>query len=438
MVENVFVLGLDAHNAHILRGLPDADRYRFHPLLADGELAAGESVDLPGLLDAARAQVEAFVASGARVHALIGFWDFPVSTMVPVLCERLGLRWASTEAVVKCEHKYWSRLEQAKVIDEIPRFGLVDLADPELPDGVAFPVWVKPVRSASSELAFRADDPEQLARAVATIDRGIRRIGDAFGTVLDLLDLPPELAGLGGSACLVEEAATGRQVTVEGYGHDGEIHVYGIVDSVPVPGGTSFLRYQYPSTIPGPVAERMAELTRRVMTQIGYADTTFNVEYFWDAERDAVTLLEINPRHSQSHAQLFAWVDGIANHHHMIELALGRAPRPPHRRGPHATAAKWFVRRSADGVVRRVPTPEEVARVERDVGACVVEVTVEPGERLSERHDQDSYSYAIANVYVGGASEDELTRKFEQAVAALPFEIEDGEATDAGPGEPTA
>ena len=123
MTENVFVLGLDAHNAHLLHGLPDADRYRFLPLLSDGELAGGESVDLPGLLDAAQRQVEAFVAAEGPVHALIGFWDFPVSTMVPILCERLGLRWATTEAVVKCEHKYWSRLEQAKVIDEVPAFG---------------------------------------------------------------------------------------------------------------------------------------------------------------------------------------------------------------------------------------------------------------------------------------------------------------------------
>lgn len=436
MAENVFVLGLDAHNKRLLHDLPDADRYRFLPLLADGELAGGESVDLPGLLDAAQQQVEAWVASEGPVHALIGFWDFPISTMVPVLCERLGLRWATTEAVVKCEHKYWSRLEQAKVIEEIPGFGLLDLDDPVLPAGLAYPVWIKPVRSASSQLAFRADDPRQLAEAAATMRQGIGRIGDAFGSVLDLLDLPPELAGVGGSACLVEEAATGRQVTLEGYGHQGEIHVYGIVDSVPVPGGTSFQRYQYPSTIPAPVAERMTELTRRVMRQIGYNGTTFNIEYFWDAEHDALTLLEINPRHSQSHAELFAWVDGVANHHHMVELALGRDPRPPHREGPHAVAAKWFVRRSADGVVRRVPTPEEIARVERAVGDCVVEVTVEPGERLSERYDQDSYSYAIAHIHVGGASEDELVAKYEQAVAALPFDIED--LVESGGEEPPA
>ena len=51
-------------------------------------------------------------------------------------------------------------------------------------------------------------------------------------------------------------------------------------------------------------------------------------------------------------------------------------------------------------------------------------MTVEPGERLSQRHDQDSYSYAIANVYVGGADEEELVGKYTRTVAALPFEIE--------------
>ena len=225
----------------------------------------------------------------------------------------------------------------------------------------------------------------------------------------------------------------GRQVTVEGYGLQGQVHVYGIVDSVTVPGGTSFLRYQYPSTIPDVVAERMVELTRRVMRQIGYDGVTFNVEYFWDEERDALTLLEINPRHSQSHAELFAWVDGVANHHHMLELALGRDPRPPHREGRCAVAAKWFVRRTADGVVRRVPTADEVAQVERDIEGCVVEVIVASGERLSDRHDQDSYSYAVANIYIGGVSEDDLVRKFEQAVAALPFEIDDPGADSAEP-----
>ena len=51
-------------------------------------------------------------------------------------------------------------------------------------------------------------------------------------------------------------------------------------------------------------------------------------------------------------------------------------------------------------------------------------MTVAAGERLSERHDRDSYA-TRSRTSIGGATEDELTRKFEQAVAALPFEIDD-------------
>jgi hypothetical protein len=38
-------------------------------------------------------------------------------------------------------------LEQRRVIDEYPRFGLVDLDKPALPDGLRYPVWVKSVTS---------------------------------------------------------------------------------------------------------------------------------------------------------------------------------------------------------------------------------------------------------------------------------------------------
>jgi biotin carboxylase len=329
--------------------------------------------------------------------------------------------------VVKCEHKYWSRLEQRQVIDEVPRFGLLDLddEDPGLPEGLRYPVWVKPVKSASSSLAFRVENHKQLQDAAAEIREGIGRIGDPFEYVLDQLDLPTEIADAGGSACLVEEAATGAQVTVEGYSYRGDVRVYGIVDSVTCPGSSSFLRYQYPSTVPAAVADRLAELSRRVIGRIGLDGTTFDIEYFWDAERDAITLLEVNPRHSQSHAELFEQVDGITHHDVMLQLALGREPRPPHRKGPYAMAAKWFLRRDEDGVAVRVPTAEEIERVEHDVPGCTVTVSVQVGDRLSELHDQDSYSYAIANVFVGADSEDELREKYERAVAGLPFEFEE-------------
>ena len=177
MVENVFVVGLNDHSAAILSRLPDADRYRFHKLLDSDVLLFSDTIPLPDLLAEAQQQVEAF---DGPVHAIIGFWDFPVSTMVPMLCERLGLRWASLESVVKCEHKYWSRLEQRRVIDEYPRFGLVDLdAAPTLPEGLRYPVWVKPIKSVSSALAYRVADDEQLQQALTTIRGGIATDGRA-------------------------------------------------------------------------------------------------------------------------------------------------------------------------------------------------------------------------------------------------------------------
>ncbi len=61
-------------------------------------------------------------------------------------------------------------------------------------------------------------------------------MGEPFDFVLSQLQLPPEVSGVGGRACLAEEAATGAQVTVEGYSFQGDVHVYGIVDSITVPG----------------------------------------------------------------------------------------------------------------------------------------------------------------------------------------------------------
>ena len=250
-------------------------------------------------------------------------------------------------------------------------------------------------------------------------------MGEPFDFVLSQLQLPPEVSGVGGRACLAEEAATGAQVTVEGYSFQGDVHVYGTVDSITCADSSSFLRYQYPSALPAAVTQRMAELSARVIRQIGLDGVTFNIEYFWDADHDTISLLEVNPRHSQSHAELFEQVDGVANHDHMLQLALGREPRPRHGEGPYDIAAKWFVRRTTDGVARRVPTAEEIERVERTIPGCTVDVTVAVGDRLSELYDQDSYSYALATVYLGADDEDELIRKYEQALEGLPFEFEE-------------
>lgn len=429
MAINVMVLALDEHNERILRDLPDAEQYRVHSLLSRAELF-GDDIPLRDLLDKAAGQLEAFEGP---VDAIIGFWDFPVSSMVPILCQRFGKSCcASLEAVVKCEHKYWSRLEQQKVIDEYPRFGLVDPErDTEPPEGMNYPMWIKPVKSASSDLAFGVANQQEFQDALARIRDGIGRIGAPFETVLEYLELPSEIASVGGQICLAEEALSGRQLTFEGYRYRGETYTLGVVDSVTHEDSPSFVRYQYPATVPGRVTERMADISDRVVSQIGLDHTTFNIEFFWDEHTDALHLLEVNPRHSQSHAELFAQVDGAPNHLAMLRLALGRDPDLPRRQGPYQVAAKWFLRRWNDGVVRRHPTEQDIERVQREIPGTTVDVTVHEGDRLSELTGQDSYSYIIANIYVGAADESELTEKYQRCVQALPFEIDDEEMSTA-------
>lgn len=420
---HVFVLGLDDHNREVLESLPDTADYRFHQLLTIDELQYGDDIPVADLLEKAKKQLDAF---DGTVDGIIGFWDFPVSTMVPLLCEYAGTPGPSLEAVVKCEHKYWSRLEQQKVIDEYPAFGIVDPDhDGGPPEGVGFPMWVKPVKSFSSDLAFGVDGPEQYREALAEISKGIGRIGEPFAVVMNKLDLPAEVAEMGGRACVVEEAIDGRQVTLEGYVRGGDVHIFGVVDTVNRDDVPSQDHFQYPSSLPADTADRMAEISRRVIRQVGLDHTTFNIEFFFDADTGRVRVLEVNPRHSQSHAELFADVDGVANHRAMLRLALGRDPEVPHRQGRYAIAAKRFLRRLDDGRAVRVPTPDEIAAVEQAVPAVTVDVIVGEGDRLSELPDQDSYSYKIANIYVGGTDQDELAAKFDRCAEMLTFEFSD-------------
>ncbi|MGH4025622.1 MAG: ATP-grasp domain-containing protein, partial [Pseudonocardiaceae bacterium] len=297
--------------------------------------------------------------------------------------------------------------------------------DTDPPAGVSYPMWVKPVKSFSSDLAFGVANRQEFLDALAQIRDGIGRVGAPFEIVLEHLDLPPEIADAGGMVCLAEESISGRQLTLEGYRYGGQTHTLGVVDSVTHDESPSFVRFQYPASIPEQVTKRMADISDRVIRRVGLEHTTFNIEFFWDENSDSLRLLEVNPRHSQSHAELFEQVDGAANHLAMLHLALGREPDLPRREGPYRVSAKWFLRHWTDGVICRHPNEQEIEQVHREIPGVTVDVIAHKGDRLSELVDQDSYSYKIANIYVGADDEAELIEKYERCVAALPFEIDD-------------
>ena len=424
--KNIFVLGMNDANRRRLEALPRADEFAFHTLLAYEESHGAREYRIADIHDRARRRLEEF---DGRIDAIIGFWDFPVSTMLPMLCDEFGLVGPTLESVLRCEHKYWSRLVQREVIPEFtPRFAAVDPHDDQAIAGLElpYPFWLKPVKSFAGHLGFRIDGEEDLRRALPRIREKLPRFSEPFQWVLDRADLPPEIADRGARLCIAEEIIGGWQCTVEGVVLGGEIHVHGVVDSHRVDGKSVFDRYEYPSELPEAVKDRMLEATRRLVDRLGYDNRAFNVEYYWDREADTIALLEVNARISQSHSFLFQQVDGVSNHAVVVGAALGEEPTWPRGEGPAEVAGKFFIRSYVeDGRVRRIPHEDDLARMREIAPEAEIEVAVQEGERLSHLAYQDSYSYKLAVLYLAGRDREQLHRKREEVERVLPFEVQE-------------
>lgn len=421
----IHVLGMNDFNRVKLEGLPGADGYRFHGLLTPDEILYADEFPIASMLSRAETQL---LEADPPADAVVGYMDFPVSTILPILTGRLGLPGLDLIAMLKCEHKYWSRLEQQQVVPGyIPAFQLVDpfLESPESQLELDYPFWLKPVKSAGSYLGFRIDDEAAFHRAVVEVREHIHRIAEPFDRILEYVELPADIAAVGGHYCLAESLLTGEMCTLEGYVHEGEVHVHGVVDSVREDNSSSFARYQYPSQMPRSVTDRMEEVARKTLQRIGFDGSAFNIEFFWERSTDTISLLEINTRIAQHHSDLFDKVHGISNHQVAVELALGRDPKFPEAKGAFNCAAAFWLRTHEDAWVADVPSSEILAAVARDWPGTYVELEVYPGMWLSELHDQDSYSYVLALIYVGGDSHEQLMSTYDAVAKRLDFDLRD-------------
>lgn len=422
---NIFVLALTDEQRRELETIRGAEGFAFHGLLDCETLVNTHTVDFAGLLEAAREELEAFDGS---VDAIIAHWDFPVSILAPLLAAERGLPAPSLTSLLKCEHKYWSRLEQQRCIPEcVPAFAAFDPFDADALGkiGLDYPFWIKPVKAHSSNLGFRIEDEAGFREAQEEICAEIENIGDAFNEVLSRVELPEEIGGADGNTCLAEQYVEGIQCAPEGAVCRGEYSVHGFFDMHKDAAGTSFDRLDYPAGgVPQDVQARMTELTGRYLEHIGFNDGCFNAEFMWDAETDQLWLIEVNTRISQSHSDLFVKVDGASNHEVAVDVALGRRPRPARGEGAFAVAGQCMVFHDEDAVVARVPDADDIERIRREHPDLVFTPQVKEGDRLSELPAQDSYRCVVGTFCIGADSHEELGRRHAEIAASLPFEFE--------------
>ncbi|WP_462324714.1 ATP-grasp domain-containing protein [Desulfoplanes sp.] len=424
MGRNIFIVGTDPFNMTEMNGLKKSSSYHYYSLIGTRDIKCVDRFDVLSFLKRYHHRLAGFQES---VDAIVGYWDFPVSTILPVLRKSLGLPGPTLEAVLGCEHKYLGRVLQKEVVGEmVPDFCAVDPFSPHPDCKLDFPFWIKPVKSVCSHLGFRIGSREDFETSLGIIRKNIYRFAQPFNIFMDMAGLPPSIHKVDGNHCIAESLISqGRQCTLEGYVLDGIVRVYGTVDSIRDDDHPScFTRYQYPSALPREVLERMEAATARVMTHVGYMDSPFNIEFYWNETDDAIRLLEINTRISKSHCPLFRLVDGESNHAVMIDVALGEEPGFPHRQGAFSLAAKFMLRSFENGVVRRVPGPEDVQKLKRRFPEAQLLIQVRPGQILSSLREQDSYSYEFAVLYLGADSQEELVHKYREARSVLPFVIE--------------
>ena len=426
---DVFVLGLDAFNRATLERLPEAGRYRFHPLLTTQQVRRATAYDFERLLDDAARQLEAFPGD---IQAVTTWWDFPATALAAVLSRWWDLPGPDLGAVLTLEHKYWSRLiQQSVAASHIPPFAVLDPFDDDalsciIEQGISFPFWVKPVKAVGSYLGFRIESRADFDAAMAVMRAGIGLFGDPFQQALDRIELPAAVASAGGRAAIAEQIIGGQQCTLEGWVSHGRIATYGVVDSHREPGRSTFSAYTYPSQLPVPIQRHMADIAAAVVTAAGLDHCCFNAEFYYDQDTGQLWLLEVNTRLSQSHCELFAAVDGVSSQRVMLEVAQGRSPHMPRRQGAHRVAGKHFLRAHQDGVVRRVPDEDDLGRVARRFPNTRIVLEVRAGDRLGDLAVQDSYSYELGYILTGADSHQRLVANVAQIARMLPVEIDTG------------
>ena len=218
----------------------------------------------------------------ADIAAIVSTDDYPGAALAAVLAEELGLPGPDPKASLICQNKYLSRLAQSRIVpDAVPAFWPIDVAEyAPLPDGLAFPAFVKPMKSFFSIGAQRIETAAELRE----VKRKWAEL-DAFFMPLDRLLRRHIGVEIGTTRLIAEGLLKGAQVTVEGYAYGGEVHILGVVNSIFFPGTLAFSRFDYPSALPEGVQERMADIAGRLMSGLGFDNFMFNIEMMYDAAR---------------------------------------------------------------------------------------------------------------------------------------------------------
>lgn len=370
----------------------------------DFEVELGElsDEDCPSALDPLAYIEQLATRYRGKIEGVTSSSDYPGAAVAAAVAKRLGLPGTEPQNVIRCSHKYYSRLAQQEIAPEATaRFQLVEPGHPS--KSLSFPCYVKPVKGAFSIMSQRIENRSELETFLAK--PAARDFLDEYVSIFNRLVRGLTDFDVDGRYFLAEEPLDGRQVTVEGFVSDGSAHVLGIVDSVCHARTKSFLRFDYPSSLSPSIQQRMESLVSKLVGHLGLAQTLFNVELMYDESRERIAIVEINPRMCGQFADLYEKVDGTSGYEVALALAVGEAPRVRRGAGVYGAASSCPLRIFEHRRVARAPSPSELSEVEEAFPHTLVWSECKTGDALSDFEsveDGKSARYGVVNL---GASD---------------------------------
>lgn len=139
--------------------------------------------------------------------------------------------------------------------------------------------------SFASQLCYKVSNKDEFDSALSEIKERIHRFADPFNFVLNEAEIPESIKGIDGYYCIAEQMISGKQCTVEGYVHNGNVGFTGVFDSLRHPEHETFFSYEYPSSLSQETIHEMKKMSEILLKHIGYDDSSFNIEYFYDAQK---------------------------------------------------------------------------------------------------------------------------------------------------------
>ncbi len=230
------LLLLPTHTYNVDGYLAAAERLGVDVTVGSEEDSTFSSADHDGLLtldlcdpDRSADEAEAF-ASRHALDAVFGV-DDATAVVAAHIGSRLGIPYSPITAVEAARDKYRQRQLLARARVSVPRFALVSLdGSSTVPHGLTYPVVAKPLTLSASRGVIRADNDDELRKALRTI-----------GDILDEDDRSHV------RNVLLEAYVAGAEFAVEGTVHDGRFAPFAV--------------FEKPDPLEGPYFEESIYLT---------------------------------------------------------------------------------------------------------------------------------------------------------------------------------